>query len=334
MKQLRSKGPLPLYIVTGDDSFLRDQVVAAIRAASLGDAVADFNEDKFTAGEVDVERVVSAARTVPMMSSRRFVLVRGVERWDVGDSEKKSVGPLDALAAYAASPIASTCVVLCASKLDGRRKLSALAKKGDFVVTCDPIARSALPKWVVDRCAALGHTVETDVADFIAEIAGPELAYVSDAVERLSLYVGEKAPITEQAVSECVVRVRRADTWALVAAVGARDLKAALRLLVDVYDPRDRGLLLLGAIAWSMRQLAKYHAAVSVGASSEEAAQKAGVPPFRARELVMRAKSVQTRDVERWLITLAETDLALKSSRKPPDAILEEMLIRLCAKAA
>ena len=74
---------LPVYVLAGEERFLRDEVVAEIRAAALGGGIAAFNEDKFTAGEVDVDKViVAAARTVPMMAPKRFVLVRGAERWD------------------------------------------------------------------------------------------------------------------------------------------------------------------------------------------------------------------------------------------------------------
>jgi DNA polymerase-3 subunit delta len=131
-----------------------------------------------------------------------------------------------------------------------------------------------------------------------------------------------------------VRRARAADTWALVDAVGTRDLGRALRTLADVYDPRDRGLLLLGALAWSVRQLARYQAAIDSGASPDEAARRAGVfQPYRARELAAKARAARAlgaREIERWMLVLAETDLALKSSRRAADAILEEMLTRLC----
>ena len=86
-------------------------------------------------------------------------------------------------------------------------------------------------------------------------------------------------------------------------------------------------------MAWSIRQLAKYQAATSSGATSDEAAKKAGVfQPFRARELATKARGFRGKEVERWLLVLAETDLALKSSRRPADAILEDMLTRLCKR--
>jgi DNA polymerase-3 subunit delta len=275
-----------------------------------------------------------------MMAPRRFVLVRSAERWDgaAGDDEgssKRVTAPLDVLAEYADNPIDSTCLVISASKLDGRRKLSALAKKRGFLVSCEPLDRASLVPWIEARFRERGHAVSRDVCELLAEIAGSELSYVNDAVERLSLFVGGGGEVTEDAVSECVARVRTADTWALVAAVGGRDLGSALRLLADVYDPRDRGLPLLGALAWSIRQLARFQAAMSSGASADEAARRAGVfQPFRVRELASKAKAFRPREVERWLLVLAETDVALKSSRRPADAILEDMLTRLCRRAS
>ena len=319
---------LPVYLVAGEERLLRDEVVRELRAASLSGGIAAFNEDKFTAGEASVDDIVAAARTVPMMAPRRFVLVRGAERWDTSDS---AAAAFDRMTEYAAAPVGSTCLVIVGSKIDGRRKLAAAARKQGFLVTCEPLDARALPGFIVDRCASKGHPIDRDVAELLAALAGPDLSSVDDAVERLSLYAGVGAPIDESAVGACVARVRTADTWALVDAVGARDLGRALRTLADAYDPRERGLPLLGALAWSIRQLARYQAAIESGAPPDEAAKQAGVfQPYRARELATKARSVRPREVERWILVLGETDLALKSSRRDADAILEDMLTRLC----
>jgi DNA polymerase-3 subunit delta len=326
--QARKGALLPLYLVVGEERLLRDEVVGALRTAALAGGVAAFNEDKFTAGEVDADAVISAARTVPMMAARRFVLVRGAERWDGSEGDSS---PYDRLAEYAAAPVDSTCMVVVASKLDGRRKLAVVARKQGLIVACDALDARMLPGWIADRFAAKGHDVDRDVTELLAELAGPQLSSVDDAIERLSLYAGPGAVIDEAAVGVCVARVRTADTWALVDAVRERDLGRALRTLADAYDPRERGLPLLGALAWSVRQLARFQAALAGGDSQEEAARVAGVyQPFRVRELATKARSVRPREVERWILVLAETDVALKSSRRPADAILEDMLTRLC----
>jgi DNA polymerase-3 subunit delta len=323
---------LPVYLVVGEERLVRDQVVGELRAASLAGGLPDFNEDKFTAGEADVEAVIAAARTVPMMANRRFVVVRGAERWDASES---ATSAFDRLAEYAAAPVDSTCLVVVGSKIDGRRKLAAVAKKQGFLVPCDPLDGRAVPAWIVQRCKDKGHAIDRDVAELLAALAGPDLSTLDDAVERLSLYAGPGVPIDEAALGACVARIRTADTWAMVDAVGARDLARAVRTLDDAYDPRDRGLPLLGALAWSIRQLAKYQAAVESGAPPDEAARAAGVyQPYRARELADKARAVPAKEVERWMLVLADTDLALKSSRRAPETILDEMLTRLCRTAS
>jgi DNA polymerase-3 subunit delta len=336
-RQAKAGELLPVYLVAGEEQLLRDRVVSELQKAALDGGLPDFNEDKFTAGEAPIDRVLTAARTLPMMARRRFVLVRSLERWDArqgdGDSERddgEPTAPLDRLAEYAQDPSPSTCVVLVANKLDGRRKLALLAKKSGFLVSCEPLGPRELVAWVAGEFAARGHAVDEDVPALLPEIAGSDMAMLRDAIERLCLYVGAGERVTERAVQTCVARVRTADTWALVVAVGARDLGAALRLLNEVYDPRDRGLPLLGALAWSVRQLARMQAALSSGASPEEAGRRAGVfQPHRARELGSRARAFRPRELERWLLVLSEADLALKGSRRAPQAILEDMLTRL-----
>ncbi|MBX3192454.1 MAG: DNA polymerase III subunit delta [Labilithrix sp.] len=330
---------LPVWLIVGEERLLRDQVVAAITRAALAGGLPDFNHDKFTAGETDVDKIIGATKTVPMMAKKRVVFVRGLERWDTSAAESseegKSLPPLDRLAEYAKAPIDSTCVILVAQKLDGRRKLVAAAKKQGFVVDCAQVEGRKLPGWIRDRAKHKGHAIEPDVAELIAEIAGPDLSYLDDVLERLSLYVGKGAPITEDAVAVNVTRVRLADTWKLVDAASTKDLGRVLALFADVYDPRDRGLPLVGAIAWSLRQLLKLQAALGNGASLDEAARRAGIyPAFRAREHAQKLKAFRPRELERWLVVVQETDFALKSSRRPADAILEEMFTRLCKRAA
>lgn len=323
----------PVYLLMGEERFVRDELVDALRTACLQDAIAAFNEDRLVAGDHDIHKVLGAAKTLPMMAPKRFVLVRQVERWDGASGEESRA--LEELATYIESPSESTCLVLLATKLDGRRKLVNAAKKKDMLVDCGLLPDRDLPAWVLTRAESLGHAMDRDVAQLLAAVAGPDLGSLNDCVERLGLYVEDGAAITEAAVVACVARVRVSDTWALVDAVSARDLGQGLRCLKDAYDPRDRGLPLLGALAWSIRQLARYHAARESGARPDEAAKRAGVfHPGRARELERRVGDVKVRELERWFTVLAEADLALKGSKRPPEAVLEDMITRLTRRVA
>jgi DNA polymerase-3 subunit delta len=323
----------PVYLVLGEERLLSTRVVSALREAVIGGVDLGLNEDHLVAGEADVEQVLNAAKTLPMMAARRLVIVRSVERWEP-KSDGKGRGtdsPLDRLAEYAAAPADSTTLVLVAQKLDSRRKLVTHAKKTGYLVACDSPTRQNLPSWVDRAAKERGKRLAPGVAELLAELLGPELSPIDDALERLSLYVGDASEITEETVGECVVQLKPSTVWELVGALGRRDVGAALGSLARVYDPQDRGLRLLGVLGWSTRQLLRFSQATAEGLPAAEAAKRAGAPPFKANDLARQVKHLSPGELERWLVTLADVDLALKGgSKRAPQAVLEEALISLC----
>ena len=84
-------------------------------------------------------------------------------------------------------------------------------------------------------------------------------------------------------------------------------------------------------LAWSARQLLRFESALSAGLAPNDAAVRAGAPPFKARELADQVKRIARVDLERWLETLAELDYALKGgSRRPAKSVLEHGILKLC----
>jgi DNA polymerase-3 subunit delta len=327
----------PVYLVMGEERWLGDRAVAALRDAVAKLGIAGFNDDKFTAGESPVQAVISAAKMLPMMAKKRFVLVRGLDRWEKKEDDEsdapakksKAASPLDELAEYAKAPVDSTVLVLLANKLHGQRRLVTAAKKGGFLVACDPLDRRALPGWIKALAKEKGHAIDSEAAEQLAELGGSELGYLADAIERLSLYVGAGKPITEEAVTTLVTRVAQSSVWELIDAVGKRRTGRALALVGDVFDPREGGLRMLGAIGWSVKQLVRLDGALREGLPPNEAAQRAGVPPFKVSELRETLRSLPPGALAGWMRALADADLALKGSKRPAQAILETMILEM-----
>lgn len=330
MSEARQRALRPVYLVLGEEPLLARAVITALKTATLDGGVPGLNEDQLTAGECQVEAALQAAQTLPMMAKRRWVLVRSVERWESGAEGKGKVSPLDRLADYVKAPSASSTLVLVATKLDNRRRLVTAAKADGCVVECDALPPKRLPSWIEREVRERGCTLTPAVADLIADLAGPELGPVADAVERLCLYVGNGGEVTEEAVGECVVRLRLATIWKLVDAFTARDAPGALAALADLYDPSDRGIRLVGTLARSTRQLLRFESALRAGARPAEAAQAAGLPPFKADQVARQVKQLSRLELERWLEILRETDRNLKGgSRRPQQAVLEHALLRI-----
>lgn len=334
VEEAQSGNLRPVYLVVGEELFFRQQIVSAMRQA-VGGGGASLNEDQFVAGEVDARSVVAAARTLPMFGARRLVIVRSLERWDKGDAEDKEAKgvvqkPLDLLADYVGNPPPTTTLLLLAEKLDNRRRLVSIAKRDGFLVQCAPLPVAALGGWLQQRARQQGHPLGSGAAALLAELCGADLSVLSDALERVELFVGQGAEVTEAAVLECVANMQPGNVWDLVSAVGRRDAGAALAALDRVFEP-GAGPRLVGLLCWSARQLIRFGSARREGLSADEAAVRAGAPPYKGRELEGQLRQLTLDRAERWLEALAQLDFDLKGgSRMPQKALLESALLGFC----
>ncbi|MCA9583133.1 MAG: DNA polymerase III subunit delta, partial [Myxococcales bacterium] len=220
LRQIAPDNLAPVYVFIGEERFLVDRATHKVRAAVLHGGVEGFNDDVFHGKGLDAKRFVSAARTLPMMASMRFVLIR--------DVDGAAASELDALADYLENPSATTAVVMTADKLDGRSRFAKVAKKASYWIDAKPIKASGARTFVTAEAKERGHKLTPDAADALVDALGTDLAALDDALERLSLYVGKGQSIDLQAVETSVTRIRTESIWAMVDAVSMRDARTAL----------------------------------------------------------------------------------------------------------
>ena len=312
----------PVTLIAGSERLIIDRAVDALKQAALAGDTGGFNSDLFQGAALSAQTLINTARTLPMFAQSRFILVRS--------ADAIAAGELDAICAYLRKPSPEACVVLVSEKLDGRSKLAKTAIELGVWFEAAPPRLAELPQLAQQEASARGHVLGFDAAQVLVDAIGADLAALDDALERLSLYVGEGQPIDLQAVEASVTHARTASVWALVDAVGARNAKQAVATAASLLANREEPLRILALIARQLRTLARMRGALRSGLKDAEAAQQAGAPPFKARELAQLARRFSEPQLTRAFQTLAETDLQLKGSKVPGPRVLEKALLELC----
>jgi DNA polymerase-3 subunit delta len=312
----------PVHVLTGTEHFLVERAVRLLKVATVGEGPRGFNDDVFHGKGVAAQVIVRAAKTMPMMAAARFVLVR--------DADELAAAELDQLATYLGEPSPSTCLVLTAEKLDGRTRFAKAAQKSGALTEARELKGDALRGFALRETKERGHALAHDAADALVDSIGTDLSALDDAIERLSLYVGAGKPITLETVEACITRVRVDTIWALVDSVGLRDGRRAIRATRSLLADREPPLKILAMLSRQLRMVGKMRDALADGLRGPDAAKAAGALPFKARELETSAKRFSGPDLEAAFRVLADTDLALKGSRVPPEIALESAVLALC----
>lgn len=316
----------PVHVLVGEERFFIDRAIRALYQAVIGDGPKGFNDELLDGKTATAKRISEAANTLPMMAKARFILVRRLDELPASE--------VDGLVAYLNAPSDTTCVVLTADKIDGRSKIANLAKKKGYWADAASLKPGEVRSFIIDEAKARGAKLDANAAAGLADALGTDLSAIDDALERLSLFVGNGGTIDSAAVEACVTRIRVDSIWSLVDAVGTRDGRKALAAASSLLADREPPLRILSMIARQLRMVARMRQALQSGMSPDEAAREAGAPPFKAREMASAAKRFGNPDLAAAFGVLAETDLALKGSKVPPETVLEAALLRLCAAPA
>ena len=278
LRGIESAEPGPVYVLVGAEALLLDRAVDGLRKKVVGAAgIPGLTEDVFDGREASAGQVLSAAKTLPMMAPRRFVLLR--------HADKLSPSAQKELAAYLADPNDTTTLVLTAEKLPANQALGKAAKKANVRFEAAAPKAEGARSFIHGEVKRRGHAISPGAAEALLDSVGEDLSALDDGIERLSLYVGAGQRIDEDAVAACISRVRGDTIWTLVDAISLRDAAQALGALSSLVGAHEPGLRILAMVARQLRMVAKMRQGLADGASPRDAAVGAGAPLQPRRSL-------------------------------------------------
>jgi DNA polymerase III subunit delta len=312
----------PVYLIVGDDDAEMSQLAGEL-SALVEDELRAFNVERFYASDKTAtpSAIVEAARLLPMMSTRRVVIVLRAERilkpkrrgrseeTEEGDDETAG-GDVDVLERYVKDPEPKSVLVFVAADVDRTRRLYKALHKHATIVECWGLrggkdarvdlrqaARQA-EQLVLQAVAAAGQKIETTAARLVAERAGADITKLRGDVERLLLYAAGAPRITLADAREVVSAEVAQDDWAVTTAIQRGDTAGALRHLALSLESGAVPYMVLGQLAWFVRE---------------------------------KLPVVDVRRVRPAVEAVFRTDLELKSSGGDPRVLLERLVVELCA---
>jgi DNA polymerase-3 subunit delta len=330
-RKLQAGQLAPLYLFEGAETYLRGQALRKLLDAAVEPSVRDFNFATIHVAQGDLAEALALARQYPMMSARRVVVVSGFEA--INDDKQ-----LELLKEYLRAPAETSVLVFVSDALDNRRAIATMLRKTSDVVSFDPLdEREAAPQWARDYVTRSGGFIEPAAAAYLVGMVGGDLLRLSNELDKLMAYVGERGRIGRQEVDELVINSHAHSSFELTDAMLDGDRRRALILLDRIYanasePPQSLSLMILGAIASNYRKMLGAKELMAQNAPNSEVAKAVGMPPFAVTRFNERVRKIETSRIVKGIARIAETDVALKTSLATPRLQLELLICELCPR--
>ncbi len=326
LSKSRKGPPQPVYVLTGDEEFLKRQAREALSKYLLGDADPSFALSSYAGDQANWSTVLGELLTLPFLAPRRVVVI---EQADPFVSEHRQ--QLEKYFAKAAAGV----LILDVRSWPANTKL-AKAIPDQATIACKAPKPTQLPGWCIERAELeYAKNLAQAAAQNLVEFIEPSLGLLDQELAKLAVYVGDRKSITADDVDVLVGRSRNAETFKIFEEIGKDNTGEALailqRLLADGAEP----IQILAAFSWQLRRLAKAGRLVSNGLSPTQALTEVGVNPYYMAAWQQQLRHLGPQRLENLYDWLIEIDLGLKgSSTLDPKTQLERLIVRLARPLA
>ena len=322
LTQALKKGQIePVYFLFGPETYLRDEAARLIADQAMsGTLLREFNDSTFNLTSDDARDAIAAAEQLPMMSQRRIVRIKNLSKLKEADEE--------VLLNYVNRPVETSVVIFITEDIDKRKKLARLLLAG-AAFEFQPLKLSELQAWIRSYLKGLTAEIEPQALQRILETVTSDLHTLANELNKLAAAALPSGRITTELVESLVGRSREHMNWELSDHILSRNRRGALKTLKDLLDDGVEPLLLIGLIAGTYRRMALAKALLSQGASPAEIFSEVRMPPFKQRDYLSMLNRVDSERLARTIRRVAETDLAIKTSKATPRMQVEMLVCEL-----
>lgn len=327
-QDLAAGRPGQLYILHGEETYLRDHYLGKLREVLLSGGMGEFNLHRLRPADVNPRALEEAVDCLPMMAERTMVLVTDFDLFKAGERDREEyIRTLSQLPEYC-------CLVfvydLLEYKPDARTKLAAALKANGTAVNFQRQEQGDLVDWVRRRFKALGKEIDPRLALELISLCGDLMTTLIGEIEKVGAYArGPK--ITRADIDAVAAPQLDAVVFEMTDAIGAGSFDQAASVLGELFQMQEPPQKILWSLGRQMRQIYSARLALEGGKGSREVSALWGIKPYPADKLMRSARRFTLGWCRQAVVRCAQTDLDMKSTGRDGQELLTTLLLELAA---
>ncbi len=341
-KEIDEKALHPCYFFYGEEPFLAEEFIEALKQALVSPGDQDYNIEKCNLEDHSWMEIMDLARTTPFFFSSCRVIAVSLP---VGKGERLTSAEEKIIKDYFSSPSDQTAlVVIYPGKLRRSapifRLFSSLPSSLVHVKELKPLKDRALFTWMDRKLSALGIRATHEAMARLAELAGNNLGRMNNEIEKISTFIGDKKIVELDDVNAVSGWIKSFYEWEIVDNLEKADYEKGLIVLDNLFKESMRPEFILGLIAKFFRDIFLAKLWLREKEKDKKAIFKELRPQIQERfgafytnkfrDFFSLVDRISMSDLNFFLSELEEIDLKIKTTDLSAQTLLEGYLFNYC----
>ncbi|HUT29242.1 MAG TPA: DNA polymerase III subunit delta [Sedimentisphaerales bacterium] len=274
--------------------------------------------------EVSATDVLDELRTLPFLTERRVLVVRGADKFVSANREL--------LERYFDNPCPTGTLVLTVNTWDSRTKLAKkLGGVGRLISVTQPKAWELPQRLIGYTHDAHGKNMGKDAAELLIELTGDELGRLYGEIDKLAIFADAEKAITAEHVEQLTGHNRLFNAFAVIDAVVAGDAGQAVERLRRMFaEDKSTEYTTVGAFAFHFRRMFSARAMLEDGVRPADIASRLRI--WHNKEgFFLQLRRLPLNKIGDIMQKLADIDYAVKTGRTKAHVAIEQLVLGLAS---
>ncbi len=312
-----------VYLLYGEEAFLRDYYKKALTEKLLDPDLADFNYKEYTMDKPDTEDVAMFLSSYPCMSEKKVIFIKDSDIFykcteSVREDWKKIFSDVPDYAV----------IIFSETNIDKRSALFKYVSE-HYCVDEFPFQKEVdLINWIERYAKSKGAGISKDAAKYLIDCCGTSMYMLKNEIEKLASYCSAKKVITEEDIDICSCKMVESKVFEMLDAFLDKDAKKGGELYGALKLLKEEPIAINSAVFAKFNQLKKV-LLFPKGTPASVIAREFGERDFLVKMWQRQADKTNLEKVNKILELSVDTDHRIKSGLSDSWAALDVLIANI-----
>ncbi len=313
---------MKIVLINGESILLINEAISKIIKDNKNITSFDMNANS-------IEDVLLEAGYFSMFEEEKFIVIRNANFFGTGKLNEKDT---TSLLNYLEKPnTLSNLIFICNEKIDNRKKITKVIKDKYEIITIPALKYYEIESRVEDCFKKNGYQIDKETVKYIVSNSLNNYDLVMNEVEKIVLYYNHPCYIKKEDVEKIVSKSINTNNFLFVDALIDGDLEKSLELLNDLKTMKTEPTILITLIARDIRIMLSIKKLLEQNKREYEILNELNLMDWQLEKYLKKAFPYKIKELEEWLVKLAEIDLKIKSGKLEKYQALELLILDICA---
>ncbi|MBQ7203067.1 MAG: DNA polymerase III subunit delta [Eubacterium sp.] len=329
-EQIKTENFSNVYMLYGEESYLKEYYVGKLKEKLVDSAFADFNFHQHEGKNSSIDDILQDAEMLPMMSEYSLVLVHDYPL-------DKNQGDLKALKEFF-KDIPPSCVLVFwfdSIEVDTKKSAKWRAIEKEFSsagcsVNLEKRSESELVKLILSSAKKRSCTITSQNAAYIISVVGSDIQTIFSELEKFCAFAAG-GEITKEIIDDLAIKSLQARVYDLSKFILKGDGDNAYKILETLFAQKEEPISILAVISSTYVDMYRVKCAKAAGENEMNLTE---FFTYRGREFLIRnaardCRTISIASLRSALDHLTEADMLMKSTSVDGKILLEETVAKL-----